>query len=264
MMVSPLHIQACKHAQNKANVEALGSQLADSSISEGEQAGKVLTAIQDEVSPANASSIDETSSLRITLTSSETSDAGIPTTTVDSAALLIVPQTQTTPKERSLATALASALRQLDNKRAQLADGWTYVRDLKRCLDSTKAALSTANSELDIAEANEIEAEERLAATKHRADRFKARVTDMQRQQKITDAELDTAHKYTSTLKGELRDAKSALKVAAVEMEAEKALRESSDALLVASCARAMSLEAQLSAALARSEGLEAELRGKV
>jgi len=263
-MVSPFHIQACKRAQNKANVEALGSQLANSSISEGEQADTILTAVQDEVSPANVSSIDETSSLRITLTTSETSNVGIPIHTADSATLLITPQTQTTPKERSLATALATALRQLDNKKAQLAEGWTYVRDLKLRLDSSKAALSTATSELDIAEANEIEAEERLAAAKHRADRFKARVTDMQRQQKITDAELDTAHEYTSTLKSELRDARNALKVAAVEMEAEKALRGSSDALLVASRARAMSLEAQLGAALARADELEGELRGKM
>jgi len=261
-MVSPLHVQACKHAQNKANVETLVSQLTSSSISEGEQTDIMLTTVQDEVSSANASSIDETSSLRITLTSSKTTDVSTFINTANSATLLITPQTQTTPKERSLATALASALHQLDNTKAQLADGWTYVRDLKRRLDSTKAALSTANSELDIAEANEIEAEERLAAAKHRADRFKARVTDMQRQQKITDAELDTAHEYTSTLKGELRDAKNALKVTAVEMEAEKALRESSDALLVASRARAISLESQLRAALARAD--ESGLSGKM
>lgn len=124
-MVSPLHIQACKRAQNKASVEALGSQLATSSISEGEQADTMLTAVQDEVGSATASLIDETSSLRITLTSSETSSVGIPINTADSATLLIIPQTQATLKECSIAKALATALRQLDNKKAQLAEGWT-------------------------------------------------------------------------------------------------------------------------------------------
>lgn len=86
----------------------------------------------------------------------------------------------------------------------------------------------------------------------------------MQRQQKITDAELDTAHEYTSTLEAELRDARNTLKVAAVDLEAEKALRGSSDALLVASRARAMSLESQLRVALARSEELEGQLHEKM
>jgi len=263
-MVSPLHMQACKHAQNMSNMEGVKTQLATLNISEDEPAITGLTTVQDEVASMNAPSIDETSSLRITLTCAETSSVCTNVSTADPIKALIILQTQDTPNERILAATLAKVLRQLDDKKAQLAEGWDYVRDLKCRLESTKAKLEAANPELDVAEANEIEAEERLAAAKSRADRYKARVTEMQCQQIMSDVQLETAHVYSSSLKAELREARKELKVAAVNLEAEKALRESSDALLVVSRVRTKSLESQLIAALARSGEYEAGLKGKM
>jgi chromosome segregation ATPase len=258
-MVSPLHMQACKRAQKHVTIEAAGAQLVASSIS-NQYADTVLTTVQYEVNSANASSISETSSLSITLASAETSDVSTEINIADSAKTLTNTQTELT----RVHTALATALRQLDNKKAQLAEGWIYVRDLKRRLDLAKATLIAANSELEVVEANEIEAEEKIAAAKHRADRYKDRVAEMQVQLSMSDLELENAHAYCTGLKFDLRDARKALKVAAVELEGEKALRQSSNALLVVSRARAEALELHLQAALARSAKLEARLGGEM